>query len=103
MKLPQSFGERIELVRNMKIAAFVAWVVAVAPATLQPLAWRDNKLRKKQVSRARETKHQTTEVTHPHPQNEDLHINDQSICDFGFIFLQPYKYMYFCAYFQTEA
>ena len=102
MKLPQSFGERIELVRNMKIAAFVAWVVAVAPATLQPLAWRDNKLRKSKVEHEKQNI-KTTEVTHPHPQNEDLHINDQSICDFGVIFLQPYKYMYFCAYFQTEA
>ena len=61
MKLPQSFGERIELVRNMKIAAFVAWVVVVAPATLQPLAGRDNKpswQEKKQVSGTRETKYQ---------------------------------------------
>ena len=44
----------------MKIAAFVAWVVAVAPATLQPLAWGNKVGRKKASKRHKGDKISTT-------------------------------------------
>ena len=56
----------------MKIAAFVAWVVVVAPATLQPLAGRDNKPSwqgKKKSKWHKRDKISTIEVTHPLPPN----------------------------------